>query len=122
MTCIFLIDQSMLISLSIIKNKYYEIILILWKNVQVFLSNTFSRESVNTVVQFMLIYFSLIVKQAIYLLNHARIRSWKQPVLSNESKVSCSRKQWRPLMGLEFTTDRYPAITSRTYYPLHLHL
>jgi len=26
-------------------------------------------------------------------LNHARIRSWKQPVLSNEGKVSCSRKQ-----------------------------
>ena len=25
---------------------------------------------------------------------HSRIRSWNQPVLSNQCKVSCSRKQW----------------------------
>ena len=31
--------------------------------------------------------------------NHARIRSWNQPVVSNKSKVSCSRKQRCPLMG-----------------------
>ena len=48
--------------------------------------------------------------------NHARIRSWNQPVLSNENKVSCSRKQRGPLMGLEFTTDRYPPITRRATY------
>jgi len=42
--------------------------------------------------------------------NHARIRSWNQPVLSNEGKVSCSRKQ----RGLELTTDRYPRTTSQT--------
>jgi len=34
---------------------------------------------------FKLIYFSLIV-------NHAQISSWNQPVLRNESNVSCSRK------------------------------
>ena len=50
--------------------------------------------------------------------NHARIRSWNQPVLSKESKVSCSRIQRGPLMGLELTTDRYPPITSQTRYPL----
>ena len=50
--------------------------------------------------------------------NHARIRSWNQPVLSNESKVSCSRKQREPLMGLKLTTDRYPPIMSQTRYPL----
>ena len=36
--------------------------------------------------------------------NHARIRSLDQTVVSNESKVSCSRKQRGPLMGLELTT------------------
>ena len=50
--------------------------------------------------------------------NHAQIRSWNQPVLSNEGKVSCSRKQRGPLIGLELTTDRYPLITSQTRYPL----
>ena len=39
------------------------------------------------------------------ILNHARIRSWNQPVLSNTRKVSCSRKQRGPLMGLEPTTS-----------------
>ena len=57
-------------------------------------------------------------KQLFAYVNHARIRSWNQPVLSNESKVSCSRKQRGPLMGLELTTDRYPPITSQTRYPL----
>ena len=33
----------------------------------------------------MLIYFSLIVKQAIAYVNHARINSWNQPVLSKKS-------------------------------------
>ena len=32
------------------------------------------------------------------------ILSLNQPVLSNEGKVSCSRKQWEPLMGLELTS------------------
>ena len=44
--------------------------------------------------------------------------SCAQPVLSIEGKVSCSREQWEPLMGLEFTTDRYPPITSQTRYLL----
>ena len=50
--------------------------------------------------------------------NHARIRSWNQPVLSNEGKVSCSRKQRGPSLGLKLTTDRYPPTTSQTRYPL----
>jgi len=58
-------------------------------------------------VLFILIYFSLIVKQALFAyVNHAQICSWNQPVLSNEGKISCSRKQLEPLMGLELTTDR----------------
>ena len=47
--------------------------------------------------------------------NHARILSWNQPVLSNESKVSCSRKQPG---ASKLTTDRYSTITSQTCYPL----
>jgi len=36
--------------------------------------------------------------------NHAWIHSWNQPVLTNENKVSCPRKQREPLMDLELTT------------------
>ena len=39
------------------------------------------------------IYFSSIVEKALILYIHSRIRSWNQPVLSNQCKVSCSRKQ-----------------------------
>ena len=38
--------------------------------------------------------------------NHARIRTWNQPVLSNESNVSCSRKQRGPLMVPELKGRR----------------
>ena len=63
--------------------------------------------------------FSSIVKQAMFAYgNHAQIRSWNQPLLSNEGKVSCSRKQPEPLMGLKLTTDRHPPITSQKRYPL----
>jgi len=56
------------------------------------------------------------VKQAIFAyVNHARIRSWNQPVLNNVSKVSCSRKQWEPLTELKLTTDRLPSIKSQTH-------
>jgi len=49
----------------------------------------------------------LIVKQEMFThVNHAQIRSWNQPLLINEGKVSCSRKQWEPLMGLDLTIDR----------------
>jgi len=59
------------------------------------------------------------VKQAIFAyVDHTRIRSWNQPVPSNESAISCLRKQRGSLMGLELTTDRYPPITSQTSYPL----
>jgi len=37
--------------------------------------------------------------------NKAQIHSWNQPVLSNKGKISCSRKQLEPLVGLELTTD-----------------
>ena len=54
-----------------------------------------------------LTYFSLIVKQAILTyVNHAQMHSWNQPVLSNEGKEFCSRKQRQPLMGLELTSDQ----------------
>jgi len=40
--------------------------------------------------------------------NHARIDSWNQPVLSNEANISCSKKQREPLMGLKLTcTHRF---------------
>ena len=74
------------------------------------------------VVSFFSLYKSILVrlwnKQLYAYVNHARIRSWIQPVLSNESKVSYSMKQREPLMRLEFTTDRYPPITSQTRYQL----
>ena len=61
----------------------------------------------------------MILKLALFAyVNHTRIRSWNQPVLSNKGKVSCSRKQLEPLMGLEIKTDRHPPITSQTRYPL----
>ena len=47
-----------------------------------------------------LIQFSSIVKQAMFAyVSHARIRSWNQPVLSNEDKVSFSRKHREPCWG-----------------------
>ena len=70
-------------------------------------------------ISFILIYFSLIVKHAIFAyVNHDSMRSWNQPVLRNDGKVSCSRKQRVPLMGLEMTTDKHPLITSQKRYPL----
>jgi len=38
--------------------------------------------------------------------NYSKVCPCNQPVLSNESKVSCSRKQWEPLMGFKLRTDR----------------
>ena len=41
------------------------------------------------VVEFILIDFSLIVKQAVFAyVNYTRLRSWNQPVLNSEGKVS----------------------------------
>ena len=53
-------------------------------------------------------------------INHAQIRSWNQPVLSNEGKYSCSMKQREPLLGLKLTADRYPLTHDYDfdYYPL----
>ena len=48
-------------------------------------------------------------KQFAYV-NYARIRSWNQPVLSNEGRVSWLRKQREPLMGLELTPAKHPPI------------
>ena len=47
------------------------------------------------------------IRPSIYfnLWNHAQIHSWNQTVLSNMGKVSCSRKQQGPLMGLEPPTS-----------------
>jgi len=57
------------------------------------------------------------VKQALFAyVNHARICSWYQPVLSNENKVSCSRKQRGPLMGLERVRQ-----TIHCAMPVHIH-
>ena len=49
------------------------------------------------------------MKQAIFTyVNHAFIPSWNQPVLSNEGKVSCSRKQRES--GALSTATRCPAL------------
>ena len=62
-----------------------------------------------------LIYFSSIVKQAIFAyVNYARIRSWDQAVWSNEGKVSCSWKLREAFMRLELTTDRHTTIRVRS--------
>ena len=39
--------------------------------------------------------------------NHAWFRSWDQPVLNNEGKVTCSRKQHEPLIWLKLMTRCY---------------
>ena len=50
---------------------------------------------------------SSILKQALFTnVNPSRIRSWNQPVLSNDGKMSCPEKQREPLLGFEPTTDR----------------
>ena len=62
-------------------------------------------------------YYSSILKQAIFAyVNHARNSSWNQPVLSNEGRVSCLRKQQEPLVGLKLTTDQLRA-TRATHCP-----
>ena len=75
------------------------------------------KEWVSTLVPyigFILIYFSKIVKQEnLAYVNHARIRSWNQPVLSNTG--TCSRKQHEPLMG--FQTHIWQ-VRSQKLYPL----
>jgi len=45
--------------------------------------------------------------------NHAQICSWNQPVLSNDGRVYCLRKQREPLIGFKLTTDRHPPIMSQ---------
>ena len=57
----------------------------------------------------------------VWLWIHSRIRSWNQPVLSKKGKVSCSRKQRGPLMGLEPTTSilRYRRATHCATPPLN---
>ena len=59
------------------------------------------------------------MKQAIICLCKSRSNLFLEPtstIISNKSKVSCSKKQLGPLMGLELMTDRYPS--SQRRYPL----
>ena len=57
----------------------------------------------NVIEQVVLVYTNLFQFDCeasnVCLCNHVRFRSLNQPVLSNEGKGSCSRKQWEPLMG-----------------------
>jgi len=46
--------------------------------------------------------------------NNAQIGSCNQPVTSNETNVSCSRKQRESLIALELTPEMYPSIMSQT--------
>ena len=64
------------------------------------------------------------IRPSIYLVrlwNHVRICSWHRPELSNKGKVSCSRTQRGPLMGLEPTTStlRVRRATHCTRPPLY---
>jgi len=55
------------------------------------------------------------VKQALFAyVNDTLIRYWNQPVLNNEGKVSCSRKQRQPLMWLELMIDEHLTFMSQT--------
>ena len=51
----------------------------------------------------------------VWLWNHAQIHSRNQPVLCNEGKVTCSRKQREPLMVFKLKTDQ---LQVRCAYPL----
>ena len=65
----------------------------------------------------------MIDKQADFAyVNNARIHSWTQSVLSNEGKVSCSRKQKEPLMepgthdlqvSMDYESDALPTVPRR---------
>jgi len=46
----------------------------------------------------------------VQLTNQTQFLSWNQPVLSYESKVSCSRKQQEPLMWFERQTRSWKTI------------
>ena len=46
-------------------------------------------------------------------INNARIRSWNQPVLINESKVTLFKKQREPSMGSELTSDMHQQIRNQ---------
>ena len=62
--------------------------------------------------------FLLIVHQVNQILARCLPKSVPGTIkLSHESKVSCSRKQQEPLMGLELTNERHPPITSQRRYP-----
>ena len=75
--------------------------------------------SASTLVYFILICFSSNVKQAMFAyVNQVWNCYWNQSVLSNEVKVSCSRNQREPCLGLKLTTDRHQPTTSQPCYPL----
>ena len=75
--------------------------------------------TISTVDLCYFILFRSQTKQHLLMLNHAQIRSWNQPVLSNDGKVLCSRKQREPLLGTGLKTDKHPPTTSHTRYPVH---
>ena len=83
--------------------KYYVCLYILNKTL-IPCSNTakMPRGNYEATLPWILVYTDLssIVKQAMFAyVNYSRIRSWNQPVLSNEGKLSCSMKQQEPLLG-----------------------
>jgi len=63
---------------------------------------------------FVFILFILFHLSSIHL-NHSPISSWKQPILSNEGKVSCTRKQLEPFTGIKFTLKQHPPISQTSY-------
>jgi len=65
------------------------------------------------------------MKQAIFAyVNNIQYCSWNKlhVVLSNEGKVSCYRKQLKPLMELELMTERHSLNTSITRLTVTCHL
>ena len=74
-------------------------------------------EEVNCLID---IFFSLDLKQAILLIHvsHFQIHWYSKPVLSNESKVSGSRKQQDSLLVFKPIPDRHLLIESQSRLPL----
>ena len=85
----------------------HTVLLLFWYIV--WFANLYNNKRVNVFVNFSCLwdmtkhdffiqfFFSSIAKQATFAyVNYAPIGSWNQPVLSDEGKVSCSRKQREP--------------------------
>jgi len=70
---------------------------------------------------FLLIHFSLIVKQPIFdYVNNGIIRSWNQPVLTNEGKVNNGSLWWSSTTDMHLRIYESDTLPTASYRPSNL--